>query len=1057
MPRQNKSRLLLLLGCLALARSTPAAEPAVQFARDIRPILSEYCFKCHGPDEKTRQAGLRLDTREGALAALASKAVAVVPGDRRRSELLARVTSAAPEQRMPPVESGKTLSPRQIELLGRWIDEGANWQRHWSLERPQRPMLPEVSHVESIANPIDRFVVTRLESEGLSPSPPAARETLIRRVTLDLTGLPPTLAEIDAYLTDDRPDAYERVVDRLLASPRYGERMALAWLDAARYADTNGYNNDEDRTMWPWRDWVIAAFNDNLPYDRFVTEQLAGDLLPNATLSQRIATGFNRNHVLTTEGGVIEEEYRVEYVADRVHTTATVFMGLSFQCARCHDHKYDPFTQVDYYRLFAFFNQLPDRTVGYNTRGAAEPYIPAPTRPQQIELAQLRGRGTELEASLKRRAVQADALVAIWERGLSADARQKLSAADLWLHFPLDEQAGAEVAGTVDAAHRGKVQGSAKWTEGHAGGALECDGKTFVDLGQLGGFERDQAVSFGAWIFPTHAEPSAVLSKMDDGNASRGYDLIIEGGKPAVHLVNHWADNGLKVIAKEPMPLNAWHHVLATYDGTSKAAGVAIYVDGQPQTLDVVNDSLSATIATEQPLRFGRRQASCEFHGKIDEVQFYRAQLSAEDAQRLFKGETAAGLATVLKTPADQRTAAQQDRVRQYYLRAFDAKYRELSAEQADIVRRAAQLEQSFPIAMIMQDQPMPRQTYRLIRGQYDQHGEELPPDTPGSLPPLSDDAPRNRLGLARWLVDPAHPLTARVAVNRWWRLYFGEGLVETEEDFGAQGAWPTHPDLLDWLARELIETGWDMKGMQRLIVTSATYRQSSDVSPALLEHDPRNRLLARGPRFRLPAETIRDSALAIAGLLVDKPGGPSVKPYQPEGLWEDVSVERRYKYVPDPGDGLYRRSMYTFWKRTCPPPGMTTFDAPDRESCVVRRARTNTPLQALVLLNDPTYVEAARLLAERMLRDGGDTDAARLAHGMRLVIARPPRPSEEQILLAIHDSAIARFRVDIPSASKLLAVGRTPRDERLDPTDLAAWTVVASLLLNLDEAITKN
>ena len=1041
----------------AMAGAQAQAADDVHFARDIRPILSEHCFRCHGPDEGARQAGLRLDTPEGALAALESGAAAIVPGERGRSALFARVTSPAPEQRMPPVETGKSLTAGQIELLGRWIDAGAAWQGHWSLQAPLRSLPPAVEGEPLVRNAIDRFVLARLESEGLSLSPEAPRETLIRRVTLDLCGLPPTIAEIDAFLADESPDAYERLVDRLLASPRYGERMALSWLDAARYADTNGYNNDEDRTMWPWRDWVIGAFNANLPYDRFVVEQLAGDLLPEATLSQRIATGFNRNHVLTTEGGIIEEEYRVEYVADRVHTSSTVFMGLSFQCARCHDHKYDLIAQADYYRLFAFFNQQPDGTLGYNARGAADPFVAAPSEAQQAALAGLRTREAELAAAATAREGQADTLVAAWEAGLTLEDRAKLASADLWLHFPLDEESGSEVAGTVDAGHRGAVQGNVQRGEGHSGRALELDGTTFVELGQLGDFAADQAVSFGAWIFPTQAGACTVISKQDEAGGFRGYDLIVEDGRPAVHLADHWPDNGLKVIAQQAMPLNAWHHVFVTYDGTKKAAGVSIYVDGALQTLEVTNDTLTGTLATEQPLRLGRRQASCAFHGRIDDVQFYRGLLSAEDVQGLFSGRAPTGVAAILDVASEQRDENQRARLRQYYLQAVDGEQQRLLAERGEAARQAAELEASFPIAMVMQDQPTPRQTFVLARGQYDHPAEEVSPGTPASLPPLADDAPRNRLGFARWLVDPAHPLTARVAVNRWWRLYFGEGLVETEEDFGAQGAWPTHPELLDWLATELIRTGWDVKGMQRTIVTSAAYRQSSAVSAELLERDPRNHLLARGPRFRLSAETIRDNALFVAGLLVERTGGPSVKPYQPAGLWEEVSVERRYSYVPDAGEGLYRRGMYTFWKRTCPPPGMSAFDAPDRESCLIRRARTNTPLQALVLLNDPTYVEAARKLAERMLLEGGDTDSERLAYGMRLAIGRRPRAAEERVLLSVWERALERFRADAEAAARLLAVGNSPRDERLDAAEHAAWTAVASLLLNLDEAIVKN
>jgi hypothetical protein len=762
----------------------------VSFNRDVRPILSENCYQCHGPDAARRKAGLRLDTREGATAEL-DDGQAIVPRKPEDSLLLRRVAEADAGRRMPPARTSKRLSAEQIDVLRRWIARGAPYERHWSLIPPERPEVPAVRDTSWPRNPIDAFVLDRLEKEGLRPSPEAARHTLLRRVTLDLTGLPPTPAELYAFLADTSPFAYEKAVNRLLASPRYGERMALAWLDQARYADTNGYNNDEERTMWAWRDWVIDAFNDDLPYDRFLTEQLAGDLLPAATPSQRLATAFNRNHVITTEGGVIPEEYRIEYVADRVHTTASVFLGLSLQCARCHDHKYDPVTHKEYYRFFAFFNNVEDRTIGYNQGAAAAPYLRLPSRRQQAEL---------------------------------------------------------------------------------------------------------------------------------------------------------------------------------------------------------------------------------------DRLDEYRRQLEEQRSRRPDK----------------------------------DAEYARLTVELLALSHRRAEAEKAVPTTMIMQELASPRQTVILKRGQYDQPGEPVKPGVPACLPRMPAGAPANRLGLAQWLTSPRHPLTARVAVNRWWLAYFGTGLVETAEDFGSQGAWPSHPELLDWLATELVRTGWDVKAMQRLIVTSATYRQSSRVTSVLQEHDPHNRLLARGPRVRLPAETIRDQALFVSGLLAERLGGPSVRPYQPAGLWEDVSVERRMVYHPSSGSDLYRRGLYTYWKRTCPPPAMTTFDAPDRETCVIRRARSNTPLQALVLLNDPTYVEAARKLAERVLHDGGPSTESRLLHAFRLTVARPPRPEEIQILGDVLQRARERFRRDPKAAAGLLAVGQASRDGRLDAVELAAWASVASLILNLDEAITK-
>jgi len=1028
----------------------------LQFNRDIRPILSENCFQCHGPDVHQRQAELRLDTHEGATAEH-DGGKAIVAGNIKSSRLIQRILSTVADERMPPEKTGRKLTAQQIDLLRKWIEQGAKYEKHWSLLPPQRVELPKVNDAAWPKNAIDRFALARLEREGLSPSPEADKGTLLRRVSLDLTGLPPTPEERVAFLADDSPLAYEKVVDRLLNSPRYGERMAMHWLDLARYADTNGYNNDEDRTQWMWRDWVIEAFNRNQPYDQFIMEQLAGDLLPGSTNAQKIATAFNRNHVLTTEGGIIDEEYRVEYVADRVHTTATVFLGLSIQCARCHDHKFDPLTQRDYYSFFAFFNNIEEKTVGYNAAKVAEPFIKVPTRDQQLVLEKLASRKAELEKKKAERTTTIDADLEKWEREILSSGKLPQSPLGLAHSFPLDEGKGKQIADAVDGSRSGTVEGNAKWEAGKIGGALDFDGQTFVPLGEAGSVEHDGPFSFSAWVFLTSNEPSTVLSKMDEANAFRGYDLIIEQGRVATHIVHHWPDNGLKVIAKEPISLNAWHHVAVTYDGKAKGSGVAIYVDGKSQPTEITTDTLSGkdTIKTDKPFHLGRRTSSAPFRGKLDEVQIYRAALSASEVAELAKGQTPAGIADLLKTPSGDRNAAQRDLLKKYFVELVDPVSRALATELGQVTKEQSELENTFPATMVMQEMPAPRPAFVLNRGQYDQPGAAVSAAVPASLPPLPGGSPANRLGLAKWLVEPNHPLTARVAINRWWQLYFGTGIVETVEDFGSQGAWPSHPELLDWLATEFIHTGWNVKEMQRLIVTSATYRQASRVTPALLERDPKNRLLARGPRFRLPAETVRDNALAVSGLFKEKIGGPSVKPYQPDGLWQDVSVERRAVYKQDEGDGLYRRSMYTFWKRTCPPPGMMTFDAPDRETCTIRRARTNTPLQALVLMNDPTYLEASRKLAERVVKSSNKDDE-RLTQLFRIVLCRDLNEIEASALLPLLGKARERFQAAPDKAKQLLKIGSSPRDEKLDAAELAAWTTLCSLVLNLDEAITK-
>jgi hypothetical protein len=687
-----------------------------------------------------------------------------------------------------------------------------------------------------------------------------------------------------------------------------------------------------------------------------------------------------------------------------------------------------------------------------------------------VELDRLELAVRKLELRRDERTASVAELQAKWEaefaKTLVGDAAAKLPTTGLSLHLPLDEKSGEQVADAVDPKRIGKVQGAIKWSEGKRGGALELDGQGYVELGEGGSFEQSEPFSVAAWIWLTSNEASTVLSKMDEANAHRGYDLIIEQGKPAMHIIHHWPDNGLKVIAREPVSLNAWHHVVMTYDGLSKAAGLKLYVDGRDQALEVSSDKLNSkgTIKTDKPFHLGRRSQSAPFRGLIDEVRLYSVQLSPSDAEKLAAGQEVAGIAEILKTPPVERTPAQIAQLRRYYLEQVDEPFRGIVAELTTVAKQKVDLEKSFAVTMVMQEMPQPRQAFVLNRGQYDQRGEAVTAGVPGSLPPLPEGDSANRLALARWLVAPNHPLAARVAVNRWWQQLFGNGIVETVEDFGSQGAWPTHPELLDYLATEFSGAAksngsiqpWNVKSLLKQIVLSATYRQSSRVTPASLERDPKNRLLARGPRFRLPAETMRDNALAISGLLTNRLGGPSVKPYQPDGLWQDVSVERRAVYKQDEGADLYRRSMYTFWKRTCPPPGMTTFDAPDRETCTIRRARTNTPLQALVLMNDPTYLEAARKLAERILQEGAATDEAKMKLAYRLAVSRDPRASEQQLLLAMLKQARERFLADTKSAEKLVSVGASRRDEKLETAELAAWTTLSSVILSLDETITK-
>jgi len=1041
--------------CLIHARvaGAGAAEPVPDFNRDVRPILANHCWNCHGPDEHSREAALRLDDRESAIAARPGSRPAIVPGDTAASELLARI-DASGEARMPPDAFDKPLSAAQKEILSRWIAAGAPFAGHWAYQSPRHPSPPPVRRHDWPRSDLDRFILARLEAEGLEPSPEADRATWLRRVSLDLTGLPPTPDEVAAFLADATPSAHETVVDRLLASPRHAERMTMQWLDVARYADTNGYNNDEVRTLWPWRDWVIRAFADNLPFDRFVTEQIAGDLLPEATVQQRVATGFSRNHVLTTEGGIVDEEYRVEYVADRVHTTATAFLGLSLQCARCHDHKYDPITQRDYYRFASFFDNVPDKVVGYSQGRMAEPLLEVPSPAQVAERQRLESRRDELATLLADRAGNVDSEQAAWEATLDPGALANAESPGLVAWFPLDDQTGPNVAsGLADGAAAGVI-GTFATAAGRLGGALEFDGQTHLAAGETGVFEADRPFSISAWVYPTSTEASTVLSKMDEAGAFRGYDLILEEGKVASHVVHHWPDRAFKVVTKEPITVDAWHHVAVTFDGSRRAAGMKVFVDGKPRDVIVTTDNtVDGPIATSKPFHVGRRSESAPFRGRIDDIRLYGCLLPEDEVALLAAGETSATLSALVAVAREARTPQQAERLRRHFLERVDGPSREWREEAAAIPGNLATLAKQVPVTMVMHEMTPRRETRILVRGRYDQPGDAVSPGVPALVVGLPNEA-RDRVALARWLTDPAHPLTARVAVNRWWEMLFGTGIVETVEDFGIQGTLPSHPDLLDWLATELVARKWDVRSILRETVLSATYRQAAHASPALVERDPRNRLLARGPRGRLPAEMVRDNALFVSGLLVERVGGPSVRPWQPPGLWEDVSVERRDSYVPDAGEGAHRRSLYTFWKRTCPPPGMTTFDAPDRETCVARRSRTNTPLQALVLMNDPTYLEAARALAVGVMAEAPD-DHARVARVWLRALGRGPADDERVVVERVLDTARGRFRAD-PGAAEKLVSGVEPVAAPADRMELAAWTIVASLVLNLDETISK-
>ena len=1177
---------LLALGVAAGAGSgaAPVGGAGPDFNRDVRPILSNSCFKCHGPDSATREAGLRLDVREVAVGALESGRTAIVPGEPAASELVRRITSGDPDERMPPPESGKELTPAQIETLRTWIASGAGYRRHWSFEPPARPALPVVRDGVWCRNEIDRFVMARLDSEGLEPSPPAGPEALLRRVTLDLTGLPPTPQEVEGFVADHSAGAYERVVDRLLASPRYGEHMARFWLDAARYGDTHGLHLDNAREMWPWRDWVINAFNDNMPYDEFTVEQLAGDMLPGATRSQVIASGFNRNHVSTSEGGAIADEFQVKNVADRVATTGTVWMGLTLGCAHCHEHKFDPISHTEYYQLFAFFNNTTEEPLDGN-RADWAPLVRAPSPEQEAELASKDARIAEITARIDAPSPEIDAaqerwradLASRWTGGWSVLTPTSAASSGGSTLRSLDDGsvlAGGEnpakddyeIAATTDATGLRLLRLEALTDDslpftgpGRADNAnfvlseIEAEAVSLTDPAvrapiRLVGAGADLEQMDGP--YPVRAAIDGVIGDTN-GWAVEGYKrreprtavfasaepFGFEGGteiRVRLRFQTQFAGHAIGRVrlavssderlyaAVAPVGLGEWRSVgpfvaadpqsafgtafgpeqelervtgIDAFGSYGEGLGWVAHPEWAEGSLQMLTGAQCATYvartiraptARRITLSVGSDDAiKIWLNGRlVHENNVARALAPDQDevVVELAPGENllvmkivnfAGGYgfafradgdegggrflrlvpALLAAAPTEEQAVALRRTFRRDHSPETRALYDELARDSAD--REA--IEASLPFTLVMEERAERRPTYRLNRGEYDQAREEVRPDVPAALPPLAEGQPHDRLGLAEWIVDRRNPLTARVTVNRFWQQVFGVGIVKTAEDFGSQGEWPSHPELLDWLAVEFEESGWDVKGLMRRIVTSAAYMQDSRVTPELRARDPENRLLARGPRVRLEAEEIRDAALFAGGLLVEKLGGPSVKPYQPPGLWKAVAYpdSNTRIFMADTGEKQYRRSMYTYWKRTSPPPDMLAFDAPSRETCTVRRARTDTPLQSLVLLNDPQFVEAARGLAQRVLLAETETDA-RLSLAFELLVSRRPDAGELGVLRDLYEAERASYAADPAAAEALLSVGESARDGSLDPAEHAAMTNVATTILSLDEAITK-
>ena len=1005
------------------------------FKRDIRPILGDYCFTCHGPDAATREGGFRFDVKNSAFGEADSGEHPIVPGDIHASEMIRRMRSTDESEMMPPPEVRKRPTTAQVDLIEKWILEGATWREHWAFKAPERPEPPAVKHSGQVRNPIDQFVISKLESMNMQPAAEADKTTLVRRLFLDLTGLPPTPEQVDEFLADESADAYERLVNRLLASPNYGEHIATSWLDAARFADTNGYQNDFQRSMWLWRDWVIRAYNDNMPYDQFTIEQLAGDMLPDATLEQKIATGFNRNNRSNTEGGSLEEEWFVENVVDRVETTSTVFLGLTVGCARCHDHKFDPISQKEFYQFFAYFDNVDELGVYNEKRGNAGPVVSVATDEfqQQIDalnkqIAAAITQIDELDTSLKSEQKE-------WEEKLAASQEALL-----------DDDSNQSVL------DRFKNVETHKFTDEPVGTAINIASgeKQFLDIGDAFEFDASNGFAVSAWVRPT--KYGAIISRMDKQNAYRGFDtLIMPDGRMNVHLIHNWPGNATKITSSQAIPLEQWTHVVVSVSAPGKAQDVQVYFNGRPVEHIVDSDTLNGSTLTEHPVWIGLREDTPPFAGKIAHLKLHEAPLPKIDVELMFELK----LAAMVKLTLNDRTDEQQ-RDLDYQFRLQHPEYRTALDNRNKLERELAELKQQLPTTMVMAERTERRPTYVLARGQYDHPDKSQPVEAgvPAWFPP--DKSPSNRLELAQWLVDGENPLTARVAVNHFWARYFGIGLHETPEDFGTQSPLPSHPELLDWLATEFVNSGWDIKQMQRLIVTSATYRQTSSARPETFEADPYNKLLARGPRFRLPAESVRDNALAISGLLTSRIGGPSIKPYQPDGLWEELAGgagEPPYEMVTD--DHLYRRSLYIYRKRTVPHPTMTTFDGNAREICTVARSRTNTPLQALALLNDRTYVEAARNLAMLAL-DHSEDGNEQVRYAFRRATARWPNYDELRVLTRSLDQKMALFTAEPAKAAEMIQNGIAQPDAKYDPVKLAAMTTVASVILNLDEVITK-
>jgi hypothetical protein len=1198
-----------------LTVSTLAAEKPIDFNRDIRPIFSENCYACHGPDHNKRKNGLRFDHQEEPFQKLESGKIAIVPGDLANSEMIRRITTSDPDDHMPPPDSLNQLSKEQIELLKRWVKEGAKWKGHWAYIPPERPEVPKVKKKSWVRNAIDNFILARLEKEGLKPSREADKATLIRRVTFDLTGLPPTIEEVDAFLADKSANAYEKLVDRLLESPAFGERMAEGWLDLARYADTNGYHIDNHRDMWLWRQWVIDAFNKNMPFDEFTIEQLAGDMLPNATVDQKIASGFNRNNMVNFEGGADPDEYATKYVVDRVDTTATVWLGSTLRCAECHDHKFDPFSQKEFYQFYALFNNIPEKGLDGKTENPV-PSIKVPSPSQKAQIAklekQIASSEKKLKAKLESPNPKLDAAQAKWEDALKENVfsgwtileptKMKSSAGATFTNLPdqsilvggtnADKDSYELVFKTTNANIAGiRVEALADETTKKAGryengnfvlSSVEVEAKnpspdkdqkleapTLGDWYVLGPFKYGTISQAFARAGINEKSPKVDLAKTYESESLRwtrkpdwkdgevrtleggdyyGYYLhrtiSVKNGRPM--MLSLGSDDGIQVwlngkkvlsnkatraAAPDQEKLMLWlesgeNNLLikinngiggiayyfkaeenlpekftvpfgsAIADYSQKGFDVKGALDNDKETgwgiLDAAENEHQAIFISKQAFGYPggtTLKLKLNFDSKFKQHSMARFRVAISSSETLTEtGELPSSVQTILFKAPEKRSAAQRAALKKEFRETNVPEIQDLNKTLASRKEELTKIQAAVPSTMVMEEMEKPRDTFVLVRGSFQHKGEKVTAAVPKVLfHGKPEDMPTNRLQLARWLVSTNHPLTARVTVNRFWQMLFGTGLVKSANDFGSQGNYPTHPELLDWLATEFMNPvessnrktvksdqnaqpnstvqrfnesrSWDMKHILKLMVMSATYRQSSEITPQMLERDSANRLLARGPRFRMDAEMIHDNALAVSGLLTRKIGGESVRPYQPPGLWEAIGFGAGFtsqSYTQSKGDDLYRRAVYIYLKRSLPYPSLNTFDAPSREVCTVKRPRTTTPLQALVLMHDPVYIEAARALGQRILQEGkGDIDD-RIKFAFRLTLSRAPEKGEMRLLEKIYREQLEHFKNDPKAAKELISVGESTRPENLDASELAAWTAIGNILLNLDETITK-